>query len=111
MVTGVALVGSLVGIGMGKAVKFCTGALWGIGIGILTNLVRYIYSSITKTSGVRLSDVAALVSPRVVGSLAGSAGNKALASGGLQVNLGRQIAVSGAMPQPAVASVGNGLEF
>jgi len=108
MVTGVAIVGSLAGIGFNKARKFCTGALWGVGIGILLNLVKYIYNAVTKVSArMRLSDVGALVAPRVVGSLA--AGNKkALGEGqGLKVKIGSEIQIAG----KEKVGVGGGLEF
>jgi hypothetical protein len=108
MVTGVAIVGSLAGIGFNKARKFCTGALWGVGIGILLNLVKYIYNAVTKsTVRARLSDIGALVAPRVVGSLA-AGDKKALKEGqGLKVTIGSEIQVAG----KEKVGVGGGLEF
>ena len=71
--TGGALIGGILGIGYNKAPQFCTGLVYGSGVGIMANSVRVIYDRVTgQPQRIKASDVMALVPRRMVQAGGGS---------------------------------------
>lgn len=98
----VAAVGSLWAIGVNKAKKFALGALMGVGVGLMANLLKYAYDQVTKqTTRLNPADVGALIAPRMVGVLPAGGGGK----GGLKLDLGNIGDQTKQQPKAAVGPV------
>lgn len=96
-VTVVAAVGSLWAIGTNKAKKFALGALMGVGVGLMANVLKYAYDQVTKqATRINPADVGAMIAPRKIGALP--------AGGGLQKGLSLELGKIGDLSKQPVAT-------